>query len=276
MARMWQPFHSNGAVPDDLPCIGCGYNLRKLQATGVCTECGRAVEESVQYHLAGAQLDHAKLVGGAALVAFLPLLLLAQNMIRHTPVAEFCLVVVQAGLAAAAIALLSRPWPRGRYRRARDLCLGYAAYLLIPPLFIVIWSACGVPVPGDMGQRGAGLYFPIMDMLVAIHDMWRAIVWVVAWGLLYDLGRRLSRPYLWFVAALPLAALAVVNIVRGGNAWRWDAVLEDGTLPWTLFVGRVGPVDIAIQIILWTFVAIALQEPEHRMRPQFGRGGPRA
>lgn len=33
-------------VDRDLACVGCGYNLRTLDAWGVCPECGRTVCES--------------------------------------------------------------------------------------------------------------------------------------------------------------------------------------------------------------------------------------
>jgi hypothetical protein len=38
---------ANSVVDHDLPCIGCGYNLRTLRWDGVCTECGHAVGDSV-------------------------------------------------------------------------------------------------------------------------------------------------------------------------------------------------------------------------------------
>jgi len=31
----------------DLPCVGCGYNLRTLSVTGLCPECARAVADSL-------------------------------------------------------------------------------------------------------------------------------------------------------------------------------------------------------------------------------------
>jgi hypothetical protein len=37
---------ANPVVDHDLICIGCGYNLRTLRWDSVCTECGRAVEDS--------------------------------------------------------------------------------------------------------------------------------------------------------------------------------------------------------------------------------------
>src|SRR5512143_3355421 len=32
----------------DVPCDACGYNLRTLQATGTCPECGAAVLDSIR------------------------------------------------------------------------------------------------------------------------------------------------------------------------------------------------------------------------------------
>lgn len=34
-------------LTDDLPCIGCGYNLRHQLAEGACSECGRAIVDSL-------------------------------------------------------------------------------------------------------------------------------------------------------------------------------------------------------------------------------------
>jgi len=35
------------SIATDIPCIGCGYNLRMQPVSGVCTECGLAVESSL-------------------------------------------------------------------------------------------------------------------------------------------------------------------------------------------------------------------------------------
>jgi hypothetical protein len=41
-----QVLGQDGCVAIDLKCIGCGYNLRTLQKTGVCPECGKKVLDS--------------------------------------------------------------------------------------------------------------------------------------------------------------------------------------------------------------------------------------
>lgn len=35
-------------IATDLPCLGCGYNLRGLDASGACPECGKPAVESTQ------------------------------------------------------------------------------------------------------------------------------------------------------------------------------------------------------------------------------------
>jgi hypothetical protein len=49
---VWGPTHNpsvsgNAEVLTDLPCQGCGYNLRGARAGGACPECGRRVGESL-------------------------------------------------------------------------------------------------------------------------------------------------------------------------------------------------------------------------------------
>jgi hypothetical protein len=39
-------------LAEDVPCLGCGYNLRGLASTGRCPECGRAAHGSVVRHRA--------------------------------------------------------------------------------------------------------------------------------------------------------------------------------------------------------------------------------
>jgi hypothetical protein len=40
-------FSPNAHVTADLPCQGCGYNLREAKLSGVCPECGRHVRDSL-------------------------------------------------------------------------------------------------------------------------------------------------------------------------------------------------------------------------------------
>ena len=40
-------FSPGARVTGDLPCQGCGYNLREAMVSGACPECGRRVGESL-------------------------------------------------------------------------------------------------------------------------------------------------------------------------------------------------------------------------------------
>jgi hypothetical protein len=40
-------FAPDAQVSADLPCLGCGYNLREAKVAGVCPECGRLVRDSL-------------------------------------------------------------------------------------------------------------------------------------------------------------------------------------------------------------------------------------
>jgi len=42
------PRDAEGRLATDLPCVGCGYNLRAQPREGACPECGRAVEETIR------------------------------------------------------------------------------------------------------------------------------------------------------------------------------------------------------------------------------------
>ncbi len=41
------PLDASGRIDDDLPCRGCGFNLRMQPATGACPECGGDVAPAV-------------------------------------------------------------------------------------------------------------------------------------------------------------------------------------------------------------------------------------
>lgn len=43
----YRRFPAHARVTDDLPCAGCGYNLRSALANGTCPECGKAVGDSL-------------------------------------------------------------------------------------------------------------------------------------------------------------------------------------------------------------------------------------
>ena len=37
-----------GCIAKDLDCLGCGYNLRTMESSGVCPECGTEVMRSIR------------------------------------------------------------------------------------------------------------------------------------------------------------------------------------------------------------------------------------
>lgn len=59
----------------DLPCVGCGYNLRTLPHSGICPECGRPVSDSTRKGVLVAPREVLLTIRmGAKVLALLPLL----------------------------------------------------------------------------------------------------------------------------------------------------------------------------------------------------------
>ena len=105
-----------GRMAEDLPCIGCGYNLRGLFPTGGCPECGRVVAHSTRVAKMG-RCDPAYLrrVGGGvdwlivtcAIIGLASLLGAAwanfeggRAMIDRVVTILFCIIVLTGAIAS--------------------------------------------------------------------------------------------------------------------------------------------------------------------------------
>lgn len=98
-------------VSHDLPCAGCGYNLRTLAVTAVCPECAHPIEASMRFrhlHLADVRwlraLRRGTILMGVAVAAMVMLLVSSFGLL---PVAYSPFVLL--GL----ITVLVLPWTAG-------------------------------------------------------------------------------------------------------------------------------------------------------------------
>lgn len=86
----------------DIPCLGCGYNLKTLAVSSKCPECGRCVGESLSP--VGQKLIRS-LVASARALAWLPIVLVAVAVVfvvGSSPRSPFTAV----GLVACALPFL--------------------------------------------------------------------------------------------------------------------------------------------------------------------------
>lgn len=136
-------------VPDDVPCLGCGYDLRHQPVTGVCPECGYAVSTSVRRSLfyanrnwlGGIRHGGGWLIGGSTLV-FLAFLAVSVGLNSGSRIAwsSFPCALVLAwfpySVGSAMITSLEPSSPRSR-RRDESLL---EIYPVICPMGVVLFS----------------------------------------------------------------------------------------------------------------------------------------
>ena len=80
---MTDPEPISTTLDGDLPCFSCGYNLRGLQNTGLCPECGGEIARSIE------EAAHSGPTEQTVRFAFRLALLLAIGLLMGIPVA-FC------------------------------------------------------------------------------------------------------------------------------------------------------------------------------------------
>ncbi len=149
-----------GRMAEDLPCIGCGYNLRGLMPTGGCPECGRAVAHSTRVAKMG-RCDPAylrRISGGVdwlivtcAIVGLVSLLgALWANfeaghvMIDRVATILFCIIVLTGAIGFVAVTTPHELVDRGRERR---LSRRRIARVALPTALLL------VPVMVSMGPK---------------------------------------------------------------------------------------------------------------------------
>jgi hypothetical protein len=88
---------ADARVADDLPCIGCGYNLRSALANGQCPECGRPVGDSLYV------LARPDVVGGSLKTIACTYLAVFALLLMLSPGTAWPGIVAMGVLAVAAI-----------------------------------------------------------------------------------------------------------------------------------------------------------------------------
>ncbi len=154
------------AIPDDVPCAGCGYNLRGLTVDGACPECGHDRGASVDAEIAR-QATHRPIDGAWARqvveglysllfsfaltvgVVFLAIWHVSNVMFdRYSPGRYVILAILAAAWVGGGYGVWKmtraepgrplRPWPRRWIYLAR---WSRTAYLLVPFVWAVeVWE----------------------------------------------------------------------------------------------------------------------------------------
>lgn len=85
---------SERVVRRDLPCVGCGYNLKGISPGGVCPECGLGVQRTLLYVVDPAASEIAPLRNGrwlGLILVLVPALLMGSAIIQWAPHVEFAI-----------------------------------------------------------------------------------------------------------------------------------------------------------------------------------------
>ena len=249
-------------VAADLPCAGCGYNLRSLAADAACPECGTPVARSVAD--AGGALHAARpgwlrsLAVGAALMLAAQLLVPA-TFIVHELVYELELagVWVFLGIAllyAAGVWVLTRRERLFRAATAREAALRAAI------------RACVLGLPAAIA---VAMYWGSSVLFFSLGYLW----WVWALATLTVPGTLLTYLYLRRLALrVPSRWLAAHALIVGwGGSLSAAAYLgatgysllgagdadDPGELPPGLYVMLGGSVGMML-FFLWSLVLLTL------------------
>lgn len=231
----YRRFPENARVADDLPCIGCGYNLRSLLARANCSECGRPVGDSL-FVLAHPQIvgNCLKSIGGTffgVLALFLPCLNI--NAI-WPPIVAMGALTVCASIRAATVwelrtrgAIQALPIIGTRLRVL--LVVSIADFICAAAACVLMWISIRTPGPGGIIETAAN-------------------VMVLVWFATYLLTA--------FVAGLLGSAIAVMLAYFLS---RWEIILHRASLlASVLGIGIVVTCEIAqassTVLIIWTVI----------------------
>jgi hypothetical protein len=157
----YRRFPENARVADDLPCIGCGDNLRSLPARANCAECGRPVGDSL-FVLAQPQVvgNCLKSIGATffgVLILFLPCLSI--NALWPPIVAMGVLTACAATRTVSVFELRSKgaiqslPIIGSRLRMLQIVSIAETA--LSVAAFVLMWLSAQTVGPGGIIEKAA-------------------------------------------------------------------------------------------------------------------------
>jgi hypothetical protein len=275
---------SNPAIPTDLPCIGCGYNLRGLDLTGSrCPECATEISTS----LAAAQardaqgltpLEHTHPTwlrrlrrGSTLLLAAIPLHILAvtATLSRHV-LPTLCTAGFFASSAVTAVGLwlLSSPEPGVPDRPVRRLTLR------LPYLGVIVQRVIGFVLITTGSYATATRLFWV-DRVATSAVTWAGLTTlarlaarghrprlartaiVLAWlippvtiaqGLFFEMAP-VSPNGVWTVLPEPLTGELTAATLLPYSLWTWPRI-EWSVAAWTV-LSATAVASILVQAAVW-------------------------
>ncbi|MCC6659471.1 MAG: hypothetical protein IT437_01160 [Phycisphaerales bacterium] len=232
-------------VPFDAPCNRCGYNLRGLDAAGLCPECGAGVADSLRGgQLRFASVEFVRLLARGARLVLWGMAIMCFGTISAVvlegaaPSAPASTIVIEAVATGSTVMglvgwwLLSAPDPAAELDRTR----GSTSRVVLRGSLIVSLAAFGLTLLGRavavpaVPFRGVPTAVDMMSMLVMAGQVASGVAWIVhalaANFYVQHLARRLAdtrlarraRAVLWTAAitlVLGIGSLLIL-LVPGG------------------------------------------------------------
>lgn len=182
-------------VEVDLPCVGCGYNLRTLEEGGKCPECGEAVARAVAHAAVVGQIGRpgrvakaALVLAGAALVPAVPAGCFGVVALWMAPgerawgvafqVVMGCAFVAAAGVVAwVAGLLLSAGLPEPRPRAAGSV------------VNFMVFALLGAALSGGLAVEAVWGYSGTYHELLVLRRVTMVVLAIPTWSLVEGLER---------------------------------------------------------------------------------------
>jgi hypothetical protein len=246
-----------GHVASDLPCVGCGYNLRTQPATGLCPECGAPVAPSTlghYLHLAAPQwvrrLANGALllvitlctVGGASVLAVVVAFIVAA--IAPSPGDALALVLPALAIAVGVVGLwltirglvsLTAPEPTTRFRPEGFTARKLVRYGLLA-LPIAILAGIGLAVLQTRASPFGFAFSTVTVLPSTLTAVVQIVLVLITLRHIMTLMRRVPRRGLVVFAKIEFWGLLISGIVYIAS---WALFLTAAT--WMFTPPALGP-----------------------------------